>query len=240
MHLDRSSCVELATQIAVHLKDRDDVDCGLFPPAVYLRDVCEAVRGSRIRVGAQNVHDQVTGAFTGETSVDMAKDVGASTILVGHSERRHVFGESDAFIAAKVPAVLARGLEVVYCVGETIEERQADRTEEVIRRQVATGLEHVSPEDMARVTIAYEPVWAIGTGHTATPQQAHDVHVLTRALLGERFGDAVAQATRIQYGGSVKPGNATELMGDPEIDGALVGGASLKAADFQAILDAGR
>ena len=203
MNLDLAGARELARGVAECVAGLDTVDCTVFPPAVYLSSLVEELSGTRVKVGAQNVHDQASGAFTGEISVDMAKDVGAEVILVGHSERRHVFGESDEFIAAKVDAVLARGLDLVYCVGETIEQRQAGETGAVIKRQVERGLEHVSAGAMDRVTIAYEPVWAIGTGHTATPQQASEVHALTRQLLADRFGAEVAAATRIQYGGSV-------------------------------------
>ncbi len=239
MNTDRSSAVELAKGLAGAVGSIEAVDVGLTPPAVYLPAVIEAVAGTSIKVGAQNVFYEDNGAFTGELSTAMLKDVGCDYVILGHSERRHVIGESDELINRKVLKALADGMEVILCVGELLDEREADQTAEVVTRQTKVGLEGVAKADMSRVTIAYEPVWAIGTGKTATPDQAQDVHAMIRKLLGDLYDASVSDATRIQYGGSVKPGNAAELLGQPDVDGALVGGASLKVDDFAAIVKAG-
>jgi triosephosphate isomerase len=178
------------------------------------------------------------GAFTGETSAAMLKDVGCRYVILGHSERRHIIGESDELINRKVVKALADGLLPIFCVGELLEERQANKTTEVVSRQVKLGLKGISKADAAKVTIAYEPVWAIGTGVTASPAQAQEVHAMIRGLLAEMYDRQLADSVRIQYGGSVKASNAKELLGQADIDGALVGGASLKAADFVGIIKA--
>jgi triosephosphate isomerase len=239
MNTDMSSAVELAKGLAEAVGSIDAVDIGVTPPTVYLPAVVEAVAGTTIKVGAQNVFYEDNGAYTGELSTAMLKDVGCDYVILGHSERRHVIGEADELINRKVLKALADGMEVILCVGELLEEREADKTDEVVTRQTKVGLEGVAKADMDRVTIAYEPVWAIGTGKTATPDQAQDVHAMIRKLLGDLYDASVAEATRIQYGGSVKPGNAAELLGQPDVDGALVGGASLKVDDFSAIIKAG-
>ena len=215
------------------------VDLGVAPPFVYLAVIGEVAAGSSIALLAQNMCAEDDGAFTGDVSGKMLKDVGAAAVILGHSERRHVFGESDELISRKVVKALADGLDAILCVGELLGEREAEQTLEVVGRQVRIGLEGVSKADMASVTIAYEPVWAIGTGVTATPDQAQAVHAVIRGLIGDLYDAEVAEALRIQYGGSVKPGNAGELLGQPDIDGALVGGASLKVEDFTAIVRAG-
>lgn len=240
MNLDRRSALELVAALRDALGDRQDVDVAVMPPAVYLDEVARALAGSPIRVGAQNMCDEPSGAFTGEISASMLKDVGCELVILGHSERRHVYGETDALIRAKVHAALANGLDPVLCVGETLDEREAGNTEKVVNTQLTQGLAGVSEGDLARVTIAYEPVWAIGTGKTATPQMAGEVHRYLRGIVAGLYGETAAQKIRIQYGGSVKPGNVAELMADPDIDGALVGGASLKADSFTAIMNLGR
>lgn len=213
---------------------------GLFPPALYLPRVVGALDGTGVTVGAQTGRPEASGAFTGECSLGMVKDVGATSVILGHSERRHVFGETDEDVRARVDAALELGLEVVLCVGETIEERQAERTNAVVLGQLVAGLSGLDAETIAsRITVAYEPVWAIGTGHTATPDQAQEVHAAIRGRLATLAGDDVAARTIIQYGGSVKPGNAAELLAQPDVDGALVGGASLEPASFEAICRAG-
>jgi len=209
------------------------------PPCVYLEAVVKAVSGSAIKVGAQNMYFETSGAFTGELAGSMLTDVGCTYVILGHSERRHILGECDELINKKVLAALAAGLKPILCVGELLEEREAGETENVVRRQVEVGLANVSAEDLARVTIAYEPVWAIGTGRTATPRQAGEVHSFIRQVITGLYSSEAAQALIIQYGGSVKPENAAELLGVPEIDGALVGGASLKVDSFTAIIRAG-
>jgi triosephosphate isomerase len=210
----------------------------IFPPALSLAAaVASPDRDPRIQLGVQNVHWEETGAFTGEISAGMARDAGASFVLIGHSERRHVFGETDEEVARKIRAVRRDGLVAVVCVGETLEERRAGRVEEVILRQLETAVEALDgTED--RFLLAYEPVWAIGTGETATPEDAASAHGALRARLDDRLGAARSTRTPILYGGSVKPGNAAELLGAPDVDGVLVGGASLDADSFAALVAA--
>ena len=188
-------------------------------------------------VGAQNMHEADSGAFTGEVSAPMLAELGVDAVILGHSERRQYFAESDDALAKKVPAALDAGLEPILCVGELLEERESDQTGAVLRRQIEADLAEVDPGRLAEVVIAYEPIWAIGTGKTATPKQAQDAIALIRELIGARSEEAAA-ATRILYGGSVKPANASELLAEPDIDGALVGGASLEPGDFAAIVGA--
>lgn len=240
MNTTRSSALSLAEGLKKSIGDIDGMDLAVLPPSVYLSAVVEALRGSRIAVGAQNMYFEDSGAFTGEISAAMILDVGCRYALLGHSERRHLFGETDDLINKKIHKALAAGLEVIFAVGELLSEREAGKTLEVNERQVRRGLAGVSAADMARITIAYEPVWAIGTGKTATPAQAQEVHAMIRKLLGDLYGPRVAEATRIQYGGSVKADNAADLLRQPDIDGALVGGASLKPDEFTAIVKAGR
>ena len=211
------------------------VQVAVAPPFTALAAVVEAARGTRIEVAAQNVHFEAQGAFTGEISAGMLADLGVKHCIVGHSERRQLFGETDEGIRKKAAALLQAGILPIVCVGETLLEREAGRTLEVVSRQVRAALQGLSPADVARLTVAYEPVWAIGTGKTATTAQAQEVHAALRALLRELAGGAADQV-RIQYGGSVKADNAAELMAQPDVDGALVGGASLKAPDFSQIV----
>ena len=234
----RAKATALAQAICRELKDVADVDVAVCPPFAYLSVVADMLAGSAVRLGAQNLHWENEGAFTGEVSGPMLKDLGCSLVIVGHSERRHVFGETDEAVKAKLAAALAAGLDPILCVGELLEEREAGRTRQVVERQVRSALSELDENAMRRVTIAYEPVWAIGTGKTATPEQAQDVHQLIRSLLTDLFQASTAQACRIQYGGSVKPDNAADLLKQPDIDGALVGGASLKADSFAAIVRA--
>ena len=240
MNLDRRAAVELSTAIREHVDGIDGVDVAVFPPTVYLDEIGRVVAGSRVRHGGQNACDEESGAFTGEVSAAMLRDVGCELVLLGHSERRHVYGESDELVGRKVGTALAHGLEVVLCVGETIEEREAGQTEEVCARQLAKGLARVSQTAFAQVAVAYEPVWAIGTGLTATPEQAGEVHAYVRGVVAGLYTDEAAKAVRILYGGSVKPDNADDLMAVGDIDGALVGGASLKPETFLPIIDTGR
>ncbi|KPK64010.1 MAG: triosephosphate isomerase [Planctomycetes bacterium SM23_32] len=238
MNLNGQQSVELAKALKHEFGGLDEVRLAVCPPFVYLSSVAEVLSGSAIGVGAQNMYPESEGAFTGEVAGLMLLDVGCRYVILGHSERRHVIGETDDFVNAKVLKALDVGLEPILCVGETLEEREAERTVAVVSGQLRAGLEGVSAEQMSRVTIAYEPVWAIGTGRNATPEQAEEVHVTLRALLGEVYDGEVAEAAIIQYGGSVKPENAAELMGMPNVDGALVGGASLKADAFGGIIRA--
>jgi len=239
MNTNAESAVALAKGLTETIGSMESVDLGVAPPFVYLPAVREALAGGNIALLAQNMCSEDRGAFTGDISGAMLKDVGVRVVILGHSERRHVFGESDELIGRKVVKALSDGLDVILCVGELLSEREAEQTLEVVSSQVKIGLEAVSKADMAAVTIAYEPVWAIGTGVTASPDQAQEVHAMIRERVGRIYDADVSQAVRIQYGGSVKPSNASDLLGQPDIDGALVGGASLKVEDFAAIARAG-
>ena len=236
MNLDRASASALVATLREHLASRSDVDVAVFPPFVYLQEVAQALAGSPIRVGGQNCCDQPVGAFTGEVSAKMLADVGATLVIVGHSERRHVYGESDELVHAKVHAALAAGLDVILCVGETLAERERAATEKVVGNQLRRGLEGVTARDLPRLTIAYEPVWAIGTGLNATPEQASQVHGYLRGVLTSLYDDRLAGGLRIQYGGSVKPSNVHALLSAPEVDGCLVGGASIQAESFLSLV----
>ena len=211
------------------------VQVAVAPPFTALSAVGEALRGSPIELSAQDVHWEPQGAFTGEVSAPMLAEVGCRHGIVGHSERRQLFGETDETVRKKTGALLAAGLRPIVCVGETLAEREAGKTLAVVDRQVRAGLAGLPAASLAAITVAYEPVWAIGTGRTATSAQAQEVHAAIRGILRELAG-SVADGIRIQYGGSVKPENARDLMNQPDVDGALVGGASLKAADFVAIV----
>jgi len=210
----------------------------IAPPFPALAVAVEMTRGTPIRIGAQNLHWQEQGAYTGEVCGSMLKACGCTHVIIGHSERRQYFAETDEWIAKKLRAALAEGLHPIVCVGETLQEREGGKTSEVVSRQVRGALGGLDGAAVKLVTLAYEPVWAIGTGRTATTAQAQEVHAQIRALLRELGGVAVAGAVRIQYGGSVKPDNARDLLSQPDVDGALVGGASLKAADFASIVSA--
>ncbi|HWW67959.1 MAG TPA: triose-phosphate isomerase [Solirubrobacterales bacterium] len=211
-------------------------DVVICPSFLALSEVVERSRGNAVRVAAQNMHEEVSGAFTGEVSAAMLGEVGVDAVVLGHSERRRLFCETDEALARKVPAALAAGLEPILCVGETEEARDAGQTEAVLERQLQTDLAAVDPAGLARVVVAYEPIWAIGTGRTASPGQAQKAIAFIRDTL--RILGAEADRARILYGGSVKPGNAVELMAQPDVDGALVGGASLDPGDFAAIVEA--
>jgi triosephosphate isomerase len=211
-------------------------DVVICPSFLALAEVVERSRGSAVRVAAQNMHAEGSGAFTGEVSAPMLLEADVDAVILGHSERRQLFGEADEALARKVPAALAAGLEPILCVGETEEARDAEQTEAVLERQLQAGLAEVVGSKLSEVVIAYEPIWAIGTGRTATPEQAQETIAFIRDFLRER--GAPADAVRILYGGSVKPGNAAELMAQPDIDGALVGNASLDAAEFAEIVRA--
>jgi triosephosphate isomerase len=211
------------------------VDVAVAPPYTALAAVAAELAGSAVGLGAQDLHWEVQGAFTGEVSAPMLADAGCRYVLVGHSERRQLFGETDESVRKKARAALAAGLHPIVCVGETLPEREGGRTLEVVGRQVRAALQGLGAQEVGRLTLAYEPVWAIGTGKTATSAQAQEVHAAIRAILRE-LAPPAADQVRIQYGGSVKPENASELMSQPDVDGALVGGASLKAGDFVQIV----
>jgi triosephosphate isomerase len=239
MNLTRAAAEALATDlVAAKLPDGNPVDVLVAPASPYLLPVASITADSHVTLGAQDAYFESAGAFTGEVSVDMLRDVGCTQVILGHSERRHVLGETDEIIKKKVAAALAGGLKVILCVGELLSEREAGETESVLDRQMAGGLENVNEHATENVVIAYEPVWAIGTGVTASPDQAESAHDHLRKWLANRYNSGVADRTRILYGGSVKPENAAELLGQPNVDGALVGGASLKADQFNAIIEA--
>ncbi|MFM9059008.1 MAG: triose-phosphate isomerase [Planctomycetaceae bacterium] len=237
MNLDRAQGRALAAAVAARRGEAAAAELVICPPAVYLDTVGAALAAAKsdVALGAQNAHDKPAGAFTGEIAPAMLRDVGCRHVILGHSERRTLFGETDAVVNAKTKAALAAGLVPIVCVGETLEEREAGRTDDVVTAQVRGSLAGLPPADLEKIVVAYEPVWAIGTGKVATPEQAQEVHARIRRLLGELASPAVATRVRIQYGGSVKPDNAADLAAQPDIDGALVGGASLKADDFLAI-----
>lgn len=240
MNTDSNSGVSLAKSVADGSTEvaSGSVDVAVCPPFVYLQTVAKTLGATNIAVGAQDIYFEQKGAFTGEVSSAMLKDVGCSYVLCGHSERRHVIGEQDELVNKKVKAAINGGLLPILCVGELLDEREASQTNEVVSRQIKGGLAGLSAEKVSAVTMAYEPVWAIGTGLTATPQQAQEVHKMIRELLADMYDSELAQEIRILYGGSAKPDNAAELMGEEDIDGLLVGGASLKADDFLAIVKA--
>jgi triosephosphate isomerase len=239
MHKTAAEAVQLVRELREKLADAP-AQVAVAPPFTALAAVRAAVDGSRIELFAQNCHFEKQGAFTGEVSAAMLRDAGCHGVILGHSERRQYFGESDELIAKKLRAALAEALHPIVCVGETLQEREAGRTWAVVSRQMRGALSGLDANALQSITLAYEPVWAIGTGRNATSAQAEEVHAQIRGLLRELGGEAVANAVRIQYGGSVKPDNARDLLSQPDVDGALVGGASLKAADFVTIVSAAR
>jgi triosephosphate isomerase len=240
MNLLRDDAVALARGVGSALDGATGVDVVVCPVFTVLGSVADALAGEPVEVGGQNCYVKESGAFTGEVSPQMLLDAGCAWTIVGHSERRQIFDESDALLNKKLHYALASGLKVMFCVGETLEERESGAMNDVLRRQVVDGLKGLKSEDFVRVVVAYEPVWAIGTGVTASPEQAEEAHAFVRGLVADEFGGTVAAALRIQYGGSVKPGNAAELLAKDNVDGALVGGASLQADDFAAIVNAAR
>ncbi len=237
MHKTVAEAEEFIAALLPQVSTADGVDVAVCPPFLSLRDLVDSTRGSRVAVYAQNVHQSAEGAFTGEVSVPMLVDAGASGAIIGHSERRQYFGETDKAIAAKVPAVLDAGLVPLLCVGESEEERERGDTERTLRHQIQEDLAGIPDDRLGAVVIAYEPIWAIGTGKVATPEQAQDAIAFVRALVADRSRDQ-AERVRVLYGGSVNPENAPELLALPDIDGALVGGASLDPRSFAAIVAA--
>ena len=218
MNKDRAGALELVHALKAAAGDRTDLDIGVFPPYVYLAAVADAARGCRLLVGAQNLHPAPNGAFTGEVAGPMLRDVGATHVIIGHSERRQYFGETDGTVNAKLKAALGLGLKPIVCVGETLEQRQAGRMEAVVGAQVRGALDGLAADQLGDLVLAYEPVWAIGTGLTATPDQAQEAHAFIRARVADLGTPDLAAALRIQYGGSVKPSNAAGLLGLEDID----------------------
>lgn len=226
----------LAKSVVETVGNVSDVDIAVCPPYISLAAVAEVIKGSSVKLGAQDVHWEPKGAFTGKVSCDMLKSAGVTYVIIGHSEQRQYFHETDETVNKKVKAVLASGLLPIICVGETLDERKSGKMDTVIETQVKGVFAGISATDAAKCTIAYEPVWAIGTGETATPKQANDAHVFIRKIIEQLYGKDLAQSLRIQYGGSMKPDNAKELLAQSDVDGGLIGGASLKASDFAGIV----
>lgn len=238
MHNSLQETRELVVGLRDSLNDVRDVEVVVGPGYVSLASAAELLKGSSIGVAAQNCHAEPKGAFTGEISVPQLVDAGCRYVILGHSERRQYFGETDAGVAQKLRVVLDAGLVPIMCMGETLEQREAGQTFDVVLGQIDGGLANIQASELPSLVLAYEPIWAIGTGKTASEAQAEEVHARIRQHLGEKFGADLAEQVRIQYGGSVKPGNAQGLLAQPNIDGALVGGASLKVEDFSAIVRA--
>lgn len=236
MNMTSTQAREMVTKLVPMLTGIKDREVVLAPPFTAIDAVATVTKGTSIALAGQNMHWADKGAFTGEISAEMLLDLGCKYVIIGHSERRQYFGETDETINKKLRQALNKGLRPIVCVGETLPEREADKVNEVIERQITGALKGVTAEEMANVVIAYEPVWAIGTGKTATPEQADEVHAFIRRHVAGTFSQNVADALRIQYGGSVTPENVSSLMAKPDIDGALVGGASLKPESFSAIV----
>jgi triosephosphate isomerase len=240
MHKTVAEARALATAVRDGVRDFGDIDVAMAPPFTALAAVGEVLKGTAVGLAAQTMHEAAKGAFTGEISPALLKDVGCTHVILGHSERRHLFGETDLGVMKKARAALDHSLIPILCVGETLQERETSRTFDVVERQTEHALRHVTPEEATRSVVAYEPFWAIGTGKTASPGQAQEVHLFIRKLVARSHGDGVARVIRILYGGSVKPDNAALLIAEPDVDGALVGGACLEAPSFLGIIAASR
>ena len=238
MNKTSADAVALVTDIVAAVGRQADVDVVVCPPFTSLETVGKALEGSTVRLGAQNMHPEASGAFTGEISAGMLRALFATHVILGHSERRAYFGETDAFINKKVLAALKNQLKPILCVGETLAEREAGSTLKVVQTQLEAGLEGVSKEQAPTLVVAYEPVWAIGTGKVATTEQAQEVHAFIRGLLVKLFGEPIAQKVRILYGGSMKPSNAPDLLAQKDIDGGLIGGAALESRSFVELVTA--
>ena len=236
MNLTFDEARDLASTLCDGLVCSDNVDIGVFPSFVFLKDICEVLSGSDISVGAQNMNMEESGAFTGEVSGSMIRDVGCTHVIIGHSERRTIFHETNSMINSKIKVSMSYGLSPILCVGEKQEERDADMTNAVVGNQLTEGMDGLTSDQVRELTIAYEPVWAIGTGKTASPEQANEVHAFIRNVIESKYDKDTAQGIRIQYGGSVNSKNAKDILGQPEIDGALVGGASLDSNSFLDII----
>ena len=231
---------ELAKEVAAFVTKDESVEVVVCPTAVALDAVSSAIEGSAVKLGAQNLYPKASGAYTGEISAELIRAVFGKYVILGHSERREYFNESDAFVNEKVKFALENELKPILCIGETLEQREAGETLDVNKTQLLGGLEDVSAEDMPKVVIAYEPVWAIGTGKTATPEMAQEVHAAIRSELAGKYGEAVAEKVRILYGGSMKPANADELLAQKDIDGGLIGGAALDSKSFSDLISSAR
>ena len=237
MNLNSNEGAELAKDIAVNVGQQTEVSVCICPPATSLQSVANVVKESNILIGAQNMHFEPSGAYTGEISAEMLRHLFCKFVILGHSERREYFGETDGLVNKKVLAALAASLNPILCVGETLEQREAGKEKEIIKDQIEKALQGVTSENFEGLVIAYEPVWAIGTGKTATPEMAEEIHAEIRYLLSDVIGEKAAEKVRILYGGSMKPENAKSLLAQPNIDGGLIGGASLKATAFSKIVE---
>ena len=235
LHKTITESTDLVSELIPAVASNQNVDIVVAPVYTALSKVAETLAGSNVKLAAQNCYPQPQGAFTGEVSPALLKDAGCAYVIIGHSERRQLFGETDESVNSKALALAESGLGTIFCIGETLEERETGKMFDVLSHQVTAGLKNLTAEQMKTVVVAYEPVWAIGTGKVATDEQAQEVHAFIRGLLAELYDAPTAAATRILYGGSVKPGNVDGLMTQPDVDGALVGGASLKAEDFARI-----
>ena len=238
MNMTPSATTAFIKELAPMAAGKDECDIVLCVPFVDIAPAVEAAKGTNIKIGAQNVHFAKSGAYTGEISADMLNECGAEYVVIGHSERRQYFGETDVTVNQRTKAALEGGLKVILCVGELLAEREQGITEEIVSLQTKIALLDVTAEQLKNVIIAYEPVWAIGTGKTATPEQADEVCGIIRGVIARLYGDAAAEAITIQYGGSMNAKNAAELLAKKNVDGGLIGGASLKTADFTVIIDA--
>ncbi len=239
MNLSLQEGVALATELKAALAaDKPNCEVVICTPFIHLATLTAITEGSVIAVGAENCADKEKGAYTGEVSASQVKSTGAQYVILGHSERRAYYAETAAILKNKLNLALANGLKVIFCIGEVLEEREAGKQNEVVGAQLADSLFDLTAEQLSNVTLAYEPVWAIGTGKTATADQAQDMHAFIRGIMAGRFGEAAAEELSILYGGSCKPSNAKEIFSKPDVDGGLIGGASLKCADFKGIIDA--
>lgn len=236
MNNDLSETEELLAQLKQHLEQEPQAEVIVAPSFTNLYHVFQSLAGTPVKVAAQNMHESENGAFTGEVSAKMLTSVGVKYVILGHSERRAIFKETDELLAVKVTAALKNDLQVIFCVGEELDQRKSDNHFKVVEEQLSKGLFNISKEDWKNVVIAYEPVWAIGTGETASPEQAQEMHAFIRKTVSEKFGSEIAEEVSILYGGSVKPANAKEIFAKKDVDGGLIGGASLKAEDFLAIV----
>lgn len=237
MNLNYTEGRELSRGIVESLQP-SDVLVILCPPFIHLQNVCNIIKDiSNVRLGAQNCHQETSGAYTGEVSAPMLRSVGVSYVILGHSERREYFGESDALLAQKIDTVLAQGMRPIFCCGEPLAIREKEEQQSYVEKQIEAALFHLTEDQIQEVTIAYEPIWAIGTGKTASPEQAQEMHAAIRQQLAGKYGKAIAEGTSILYGGSVKPNNAAEIFQQADVDGGLIGGASLKEKDFISIVE---
>jgi triosephosphate isomerase len=236
MNMDLHQSQKLVSEIINGLGKDNKAEVIVCPPFTSLSEVSSLLKGTQVKLGAQNMYYEESGAYTAEISADMLKSVNCEYVILGHSERRVIFNEPDELINKKIKSALAKELKPIFCVGELLEQRENGETMKVISAQIEKGLEGITPEQMKNIIVAYEPVWAIGTGKTATPQQANGVHLFIRELVAKKFSSSIAESLIIQYGGSVKPDNSSELLAQKDIDGALVGGACLKSGSFLSII----